>query len=114
MDDQSKPLYTPTESSRYRAICDAFWEEQATLETMRKRKAKIAAEWAESGHEMLAAVNDLLRLYDPETGVINVWPVHSCQGCTEGTTPGRFDKGPCSFHRLQSAVARAEAIEGEK
>ena len=114
MDDLIEPLDAPTASSRYRAICDAFWKEQVSLETERKRKAKIAAEWAESGHALLVAVNELLRHYDPETGIIDVSPEPSCQECTAGTTPGRFDEGPCAFDRLQSAVARAEAIEGEK
>ncbi len=35
-------------------------------------------------------------------------PVPSCSQCTEGSTPTKFDRGPCWYHRLLNLVGDVE------
>ncbi len=58
--------------------------------------------------DLLAALTRLLDLYDEESGTIDVRPVPACNECTQGSTPDRFNQGPCALHAARSIVARAE------
>ena len=58
--------------------------------------------------ELLQAVKLLLEDYDEESGAIDVRPEPSCQDCMAGSTPDKFNRGPCPYHRTLAAIRQAE------